>query len=235
MIAAGAAARPEQTEEESFHQTQATCRLIVDSVLDYGFQGNFILLCSHVDTILQDIHMRSGLSYRKFLGLGNALNTNRLRQYISEQLHIDFKIIEDLYLMGNYSNPCGTFSAATAGGAPLQKILEQGGLWKTQEELINYGADRGKTITTLKNPTYYGVSGVVAAMIRSVLQDEKRIFCASVFLNGEYGINGIYASVPVKIDKNGRSGIAVLPLNQEEQQRFVYSVNAIQRINEYFL
>lgn len=235
VIAAGAPRMPGQTEAENFRLTRETCLKITDGLTAGGFQGVLFLLCSKVDTVLQDIRQHFSIPAKRLIGLGNGLNAERLRLYMERCCGLEAGSVRDFYLMGNYQDPCGTFSTAIAGEHPLEQVLREKGFCPPYQELLHFPQERGSVITVLKYPTYYGVAAAVSAAAAAILGDEGRCFSLSAQLQGEYGISGLFASVPVRLGKGGAEEILELPLNREEKERFIRSAADIKQENEKYL
>lgn len=235
IIAAGAPRAPAQTEMENYKLTRNTCCALTGELLSEGFQGIFLLLCNKVETIQTELSMQAGFPADRLLGLGNALNTMRLRSYMERSCRLQPGSIQNFYLMGGYNSPCGTFSWATAGEQPLEQVLGRNHFEPPYGELLEFAQERGRSINLLKYPTYYGVAAAVSAVTGSILEDQKQIFSLSVQLQGEYGLWQQFASVPVRIGKNGAEEIIAPPLNEEEAMRFLRSAEEIKQENKRYI
>lgn len=226
VIAAGAATRPGQSAEENLRLTIKICRTIVNGLLKYDFQGLLFLISNKEDTVLKDLLEYSGLPSGRILGVGNTLNTNRLKVRIGEILNTDPRDIQNLYIIGDYSHPSATFQAATVLGQPLLAELKKHGV-SDPFSLIGECAERGRAITRLKYSTYYGIASATADVLEAVFKDENKCFPLSVFLDGVCGESGIYASVPVKVGRKGAACPAEIELSEEEKERFRLSAERI--------
>lgn len=235
IIAAGAATKPGESEEENVRRTIQICRGITDGLTENGFKGIILLLCNKVDTVLMDIYRRGGLPRQHVMGVGNALSNHRLYMLLAELLDVDERDIDDLYILGNYGTPSATFSVTSIYGKPLQALLLENGFTEGTDSLLARCVERGGEIGRMKTPTYYGVAAAAADITEAILFDKDEILSLSVLLEDDYGETDVFASVPTIIGRKGAKMVVEIPLSEKEEHRFRQSVEQIRKDDEKFL
>lgn len=117
----------------------------------------------------------------------------------------------------------------TVCGIPLEKLMEREKIRSLVERTRNAGAE---IVSLLKTSAYWAPSSAIVEMVEAILMDKKKILPCSVFLEGEYGIDGVFLGVPVRLGKKGAEEIIEIGLNKEEIEELRNSANAVKRVIE---
>ncbi|WP_432642465.1 lactate/malate family dehydrogenase [Acidaminococcus sp.] len=200
---------------------------IIPRIMDAGFNGIFVNITNPCDLITCEIASLSGLPRSQVLGTGTLLDSARLQHALSDVTGLDSRSF-NAYMIGQHGDhQFIPWSMLNFGGMDADQFETARGV-KFQRDIIHERAVKGGWITVSgKWCTEYGIAGAAAALVRTILHDEKRILPCSVELDGEYGQHDLFVGVPAVIGKDGVEKVIELPLNEEERARFSEVVKAL--------
>ncbi len=196
---------------------------IIDPILESGFKGIFIVISNPVDVIAHYIWKKTGFPKNKVFGTGTTLDSSRLRRILSDETGIDQKSIQ-AYCMGEHGDSqMVPWSHVYFGGKPLFDLMKEkpetyGKL--NLDELTNRTANAAYEIIAGKGCTEFGIGVGLSEIVKAILHDEKRILPASTLLEGQYGEENVFASVPVILGKNGVEEVIEINLTEKEKSQF---------------
>ncbi|MBW6411603.1 L-lactate dehydrogenase [Clostridium weizhouense] len=196
---------------------------IIDPILESGFDGIFIVISNPVDVITHYIWKKTGFSKNKVFGTGTTLDSSRLRRILSDETGIDQKSIQ-AYCMGEHGDSqMVPWSHVYFGGKSLFDLMKEkpetyGKL--DLDELTHRTANAAYEIIAGKGCTEFGIGVGLSEIVKAIFHDEKRILPASTLLEGEYGQENVFASVPVILGKNGVEEIVEINLTEKEESQF---------------
>ncbi|MCR5747303.1 MAG: L-lactate dehydrogenase [Lachnospiraceae bacterium] len=206
---------------EMLAPTKAVMKSIVDSIMGSGFDGVLLVVSNPVDIMTYYAWKVSGLPANQVIGSGTALDTARLCFEISELFELDKKSVS-CYIIGEHGDSeVVCWSTATVGGKKIEDVLKDNADRahnETFEKLRDETAKVGFEIFHRKGNTSYGIAASVSSIIKSILFNENRILPVSVHLDGQYGLNDIYLSVPTILNHVGAKEIVEIKLTEEEQK-----------------
>ena len=179
---------------------------IVDSVKEAGFDGIYVVVSNPVDIMTYYTWKKSGLPKERVIGSGTTLDSARLCCELAEIYDLDAKSVE-AFVMGEHGDSeIVSWNSATIGGKQVDDVMsdnaERTGS-TTKEDLRNKTVQAGWEIFNRKGNTCYGIAASTSAIVKSILFNENRIYPVTVELEGQYGIDGVFLSVPAIIGKNG--------------------------------
>lgn len=217
---------------EMLERSMEIIKGITESVMVTGFDGIFILVSNPVDVMSYYVWKLSGLPSSQIIGSGTTLDTARLRYYIGNKIDVDQRSI-NAYVIGEHGDSeFIPWSTATIGGKTMSDVIKDNvdriGL-NPYESFRKDTVNGGWEIFSRKGNTSYGIGSSTTRIIKTILQDESHIYPVSVLLNGEYGVNDVFISVPTIIDRSGVKEIVELKLNDEEQKEFMNSVEVLKK------
>ena len=160
--------------------------------------------------------------------MAGILDTGRFRTFLSSELNVSVNNIDAYVLGGHGDSMVPLLKATTVGGVPVEDLIEKDRL----EQIVQRTRDGGAEIVSyLKTGSaYYAPSAAVAQMVDAIVFDTKEIFPCAAMLDGEYGISGVYAGVPVKLGSNGIEEIINLDLSKEEKEGLDKSSKAVEEL-----
>lgn len=216
----------------------AMVRPFVEQIMESGFKGHMVVLTNPVDTIAHYIHRLSGLPASHVIATGTALDSARLRTFLSQMSGINSRSIV-AYSMGEHGDsqfiPWSKISIAGKSLKVLvreypSEYLKSAGdvdYATISDHLLDKVKQAGWKIASYLGHTSYGVASAAIAIIRSLVRDEYTMHTCSVYLDGEYGYHDVFASVPCIISAEGVHSIIELDLMKEDKLKFDASIEAI--------
>lgn len=208
---------------------------IIDPILESGFNGIFIVISNPVDVIAHYIWKKTGFPRSKVFGTGTTLDSSRLRRILSDETGIDQKSIQ-AYCMGEHGDSqMVPWSHVYFGGKPLFDLMKEkpetyGKL--NLDELANRAANAAYEIIAGKGCTEFGIGVGLSEIVKAILHDEKRILPASTLLEGQYGEENVFASVPVILGKDGVEEVVEINLTEKEKSQFNHTCGILKEYIE---
>jgi malate dehydrogenase len=164
--------------------------------------------------------------YRVF-GQAGILDTARFRTFIAWETNASVKDVQALVLGGHGDQMVSVVSATTVGGVPLTKLVSRDRIDEIVERTAKGG---GEVVNLLGTSAWYAPGAATAQMVHAVMLDEKRVLPCTAYLDGEYGIDGLYMGVPVKLGGGGIEEIVELDLSEDEQTQLQESADAVREV-----
>lgn len=230
VVTSGIPRKPGMTREELIGTNASVVKSVMESALKYSPNAIFVIVTNPLDTMTLAALKISGLDRKKVIGMGGALDSSRFKYFLSQKLNKPVGDIEGMVIGGHGDTTMiPLIRLATYKGIPVSELLTEA----EQEEVCKSTMVGGATLTKLLGTSaWYAPGAAVANVVDSILNDFKKLIPCSVYLQGEYGQEGLCIGVPCVIGKEGIEGIVELKLNEEESQKFADSVNAVRDTNK---
>ena len=233
VICAGVSQKPGEDRISLLQRNRAVCESIVAPVLESGFDGIFLVATNPVDIMTRVVHRLSGFPSRKVIGSGTTLDTARLRYLLGEYFTVDPKNVH-AYVIGEHGDSEMTpWSQALVGTKPIREILAGQPEKYTAAALDEIAENVTKAaykIIQAKSATYYGIGLALVRIVKAIFGGENSILTVSVRLDGEYGVQGVFAGVPCILGREGVREVLTLELENEELAKFRASCNLLNGI-----
>jgi malate dehydrogenase len=230
VITSGLPRKPGMTREELIGTNAGIVKGVTDNILKYSPDAIIIVISNPMDTMTYLTLTSSGIPKNRIIGMGGALDSARFKCYLSEALNCSANDLNAIVIGGHGDTtmiPLIRF--ATWNSVPVTNFLSA----EQQQKIVADTMVGGATLTKLIGTSaWYAPGAAGAAMVESIVRDEKRLFACSVSLNGEYGQNDICLGVPVTLGKTGWEQIIDYKLNSDEQALFSKSADAVRNMNE---
>lgn len=230
IITAGEPPKAGQTRLDTLESSCKIVKSIIDPVMKSGFDGIFIVVSNPVDMVTHYVYERSGLPKNQVIGTGTALDTSRLQNYIAEMVNVDPRSVY-AYSMGEHGDSqMVPWSTVTIAGKPFYDVIQDNKELVGEvnlDEIVQKTIKEGWEIYNKKGTTYYGIASACVGIIKAILYDENRIIPVSTLLEGEYGQNGVFAGVPVILNRKGAADVLEIHMTEEELKKFQRSVALI--------
>lgn len=218
-LCAGANQAPGESRLDLVQKNYDIFKGIVQSVVNSGFKGLFLIATNPVDIMTYFTFKISGFPSSKVIGTGTTLDTARLRFLISERLKINSKNIHG-YILGEHGDSeFPSWSNSSVGAVEIPRFLSRGEL----DIMTDKVRSAAQEIIKAKGATYYGIGMVLARLTNAILDDENSIFTVSSYNQN----SDIYIGYPTIIGKSGVVGYVPLTLNDEEKKAFDNSARII--------
>lgn len=233
VICAGVSQKPGEDRISLLQRNRAVFESIVAPVLESGFDGIFLVATNPVDIMTRVVHRLSGFPSRKVIGSGTTLDTARLRYLLGEYFTVDPKNVH-AYVIGEHGDSEMTpWSQALVGTKPIREILAGQPEKYTAAALDEIAENVTKAaykIIQAKSATYYGIGLALVRIVKAIFGGENSILTVSVRLDGEYGVQGVFAGVPCILGREGVREVLTLELENEELSKFRASCNLLNGI-----
>lgn len=228
--ASGKPRLPGQTRLDMMDGGIATTKEFLPLIEKSGFDGIIISISNPCDIIAEYIQYKLDYPKNKIIGSGTALDSARLQYQLSDQLKINRRSLT-AYLLGEHGDSSMIpWSHVTVAGKKLDELLaEKPELYKMdpKDVILEKVHREGYVENTTKGCTEFGVTSATAELVRAIYHNEHKVLPVSVYLDGPYGIKDSFASVPVKIGKDGVEDIIELHLTEEENAELVASIKVL--------
>lgn len=228
--ASGKPRLPGQTRLDMMDGGIATTKEFLPLIEKSGFDGIIISISNPCDIIAEYIQYKLDYPKNKIIGSGTALDSARLQYQLSDQLKINRRSLT-AYLLGEHGDSSMIpWSHVTVAGKKLDELLaEKPELYKmdSKDVILEKVHREGYVENTTKGCTEFGVTSATAELVRAIYHNEHKVLPVSVYLDGPYGISDSFASVPVKIGKDGVEDIIELHLTEEENAELQASIKVL--------
>ena len=229
VITSGMPRRPGMSREELIGVNADIVSGVTENVLKYSPNAIIIVVTNPVDTMSYLVHKKFQLPKNRIIGMGGALDTARFRYRLAEALGCPVSDVDGMVIAAHTdTGMLPLISKATRNGICVAEFLNKEKLNSIVEETKLGGATLVKLLGT---SAWYAPGAGVAALVHSILSDQKKMIPCSALLEGEYGEHDISIGVPCIIGRNGIEKIMELSLNEDEKEKFHTSVDAVRKVN----
>ena len=207
---------------------------IVTSVVEETVQRSpdciLIIVTNPLDAMAQRALEVSGLPSRRVVGMAGILDTARFRSFLAAEMDVSVSSVSAFVLGGHGDTMVPIVGGTTVGSTPISKLLPA----HRVEEIVQRTRDGGAEIVNLlkTGSAYYAPSAAIAQMVEAILQDKREILPCTAYLEGQYGLDGIYVGVPVKLGAGGVEEIIEFDLTGEEAAQLRESAAAVEELLE---
>jgi malate dehydrogenase len=229
VITSGLPRKPGMTREELIGTNANIVKGVTENILKYSPNTIIIVVSNPMDTMNYLTLKTSGLPKNRILGMGGALDSSRFKYYLSLELGCSPADLNAVVIGGHGDTTMiPLINHATWNSIPVTQLLSK----EQQDKVVKATMVGGATLTGLIGTSaWYAPGAATAAMVESIVRDEKKLISSGVYLDGEYGQKDISLVVPVIIGKNGVEKILDFKLSDEEQAAFNKSAEAVRSMN----
>ena len=186
------------------------------------------MVTNPLDAMVQTAYRVSGFPKNRVIGMAGILDSARYRTFLAEALNVSVQDVEGLVLGGHGDTMVPVPSYTTVAGVPISQLMPKEQLDKIIDRTRKGG---GEIVALLKTGSaYYAPSAAVVQMIDAIFNDRKKILPCAAYLEGEYGIKGLFVGVPVKLGARGIEEIVQIKLTPEEQAALDKSAAAVKEL-----
>jgi malate dehydrogenase len=229
VITSGIPRKPGMTREELIGINAGIVKGVTENILKYSPNAVIVVISNPMDTMTYLALKSSGVDKHKIIGMGGTLDSSRFKFYLSQVLQCSPNDVHGLVIGGHGDTTMIPLTRlATLNSFPISNLLDEETLKKVAADTMVGGA----TLTGLLGTSaWYAPGAAGAAVVESIIRDEKKVMTCCVALDGEYGQNDICLGVPVVLGKNGWEKIIDFNLNDEEKAAFSKSADAVRNMN----
>lgn len=230
IITAGIPRKPGMSRDDLLATNKNIMKSVTKEVARYSPQATLIIVSNPLDAMCHVAMEESGFPKERVIGMAGVLDSARFRAFIAAELDVSVENIHALVLGGHGDTMVPLPRFSTVSGIPITELLPAARI----EELVTRTRNGGAEIVSLlkTGSAYYAPASAAVEMAEAILKDKKKILPCAAYLEGEYGISGLFVGVPVKLGKNGIEQIISLNLADEERQALMKSASAVQELVE---
>jgi malate dehydrogenase len=230
VITSGLPRKPGMTREELIGTNAGIVKGVAGNILKYSPNAILIIISNPMDTMTYLTLTTSGLPKNRIIGMGGTLDSARFKYQLSQHLNCSAGDLNAVVIGGHGDTTMiPLIRYATWNSAPVTKFLTE----EKQKQIVADTMVGGATLTKLIGTSaWYAPGAAGAALVKSIVRDEKKLFTCCVSLSGEYGQKDICLGVPVTIGRNGWEKIIDFDLNAEEKSLFSKSADAVRSMND---
>jgi malate dehydrogenase len=228
VITAGFPRKPGMSRDDLLLANYEIVRTATEQAAKHSPDSILIVVTNPLDAMCWTAFKVSGFSKNRVIGMAGILDTARFRTFIARELDVSADNVTAMVLGGHGDTMVPLVRCTNVSGIPLTELLEQAVIDRLVERTRNGGAEIVKYLKT--GSAYYAPSAATIEMVESILRDRKKVLPCAAYLEGEYGIQGLFVGVPVKLGSQGVEKIYELILTPEEQAQLKKSAAAVQEL-----
>ena len=228
VITAGLARKPGMTRDDLLFKNAEIVGSVVDQVVGRSKQAILILVTNPLDAMVQLAWKRSGWAPERVIGMAGVLDSSRFRTFIARELNVSVENVTAFVLGGHGDMMVPLPRYSTVAGIPITELLPKATIDALVQRTANGGAEIVGLLKT--GSAYYAPAASTVEMVEAILKDKKKIMPCAAYLNGQYGVRGLYVGVPVKLGRAGVEQVLEITLAPDEQAAFDKSAAAVREL-----
>ncbi len=227
VITAGRPRSPGMSRDDLVTTNEKIVGSVTKEVVAASPDAVIVVVSNPLDAMCHVARNVSGLEKRRVFGMAGILDTARFRAFIAWETGASIKDVQTLVLGGHGDQMVPVVSATTVGGVPLRRLVSADRIQAMVERTAKGG---GEIVNLLGTSAWYAPGAAAAQMVDSIMLDEKRVLPCTAYLEGEYGIDGLYIGVPVKLGAGGIDEILEVDLDEAEREALQRSSEAVREV-----
>jgi malate dehydrogenase len=230
VITAGLARKPGMTRDDLLFKNAEIVGGVVEQVVRRSKHAILILVTNPLDAMVQLAWKKSGFPPERVIGMAGLLDSARFRTFIARELSVSVENVTAFVLGGHGDSMVPLPRYSTVAGIPITELLPKEKIDALVKRTANGGAEIVNLLKT--GSAYYAPGASTVEMVDAILKDKKKILPCAAYLNGQYGVKGLYVGVPVKLGRGGVEQVIEIRLTPEEQAAFKRSADAVRELVE---
>jgi malate dehydrogenase len=235
IVTAGVPRKPGMSRDDLLEINLKVMEQVGAGIKKYAPDAFVICVTNPLDAMVWALQKASGLPHNKVIGMAGVLDSARFRHFLADEFNVSVEDVNAFVLGGHGDTMVPITRYATVAGVPMPDLMKMGWISKKRlDEIVQRVRDGGAEIVGLlkTGSAYYAPAASAVLMAESYLKDKKRILPCAVYLNGEYGVKGLYIGVPAVIGSQGAERVLEVSLQKREQEAFASSVDAVKVLLE---
>jgi malate dehydrogenase len=227
VVTAGVPRTGDMSRDDLVSTNEKIVGSVTREVVEHSPNAILIVVSNPLDAMCHVAKNVSGWPRERVFGMAGILDTARFSTFIARETGSSVKDVNAMVLGGHGDQMVSVVSATTVGGVPLRKLLPDARIAELVERTAKGG---GELVKLLGTSAWYAPGAAAAQMVDAIMLDEKRILPCTAYLEGEYGIDGLYMGVPVKLGARGIEEIVELDLTEDERTALEASTEAVREV-----
>jgi malate dehydrogenase len=228
VITAGIPRKPGMSRDDLLNTNYKIMSDVVGNVVAHSPECILIIVSNPLDAMAQAAYKQAGFNRERVIGMAGVLDSARFRTFIAEELKVSVENVTAFVLGGHGDTMVPLPRYSTVAGIPITDLLDAATIERLVQRTRDGGAEIVKYLKT--GSAYYAPSAATVEMVEAILKDKKKILPCAVYLQGEYGISGLYVGVPCKLGSRGLEQIIEIKLTTEEQAALQKSADAVKEL-----
>ena len=235
IVTAGIARKPGMSRDDLLNTNTAIIKSVAEGIKKHAPNAFVIVITNPLDAMVYVMQKVTGFSPNKVVGMAGVLDSSRMSLFLAREFNVSVENVNSFVLGGHGDTMVPLVRYSSVAGIPVPDLIEMGLTTKSKiDEIVQRTRDGGAEIVKLlgNGSAFYAPASSAIAMAESYLKDQRKILPVAAYLNGEYGVKGLYIGVPVIIGRNGVEKIIEVKLNASEVTMFNRSVEAVKKLTE---
>ncbi len=233
IVTAGLPRKPGMSRDDLIGTNLKVMEQVGAGIKKYAPNAFVVVVTNPLDAMVWALQKASGLPRHMVVGMAGVLDAGRFRYFLAEEMNVSVEDVTAFVLGGHGDDMVPLVRYSTVAGIPLPDLIKMG--WLKQDR-VDQIVDRtrkggGEIVGLLKSGSaYYAPAASAIEMAESFLKDKKRVLPCAAYLNGEYGVKGLYVGVPIVIGAGGVERVVEIDLNGAERTMFMKSVDSVKNL-----
>jgi malate dehydrogenase len=225
IVTAGIARKPGMSRDDLVRTNADIVKQVSEQIKQSSPNAIVVVVSNPLDVMCWVTKQVTGFPRERVFGMAGVLDTARYRSFLAQALDVSVEDIQAMVLGGHGDTMVPLISYTTVSGIPVSQLLDKATLDKIVDRTRNGGAEIVALLKT--GSAYYAPSAAAVQMVESIALDKKRVLPCAAWLEGEYGLSGIYCGVPCKLGRGGLEKILEVQLTADEKAALTKSANAV--------
>ncbi|MEM7657299.1 MAG: malate dehydrogenase [Bacteroidota bacterium] len=213
VITSGIPRKPGMSRDDLIATNAGIVKTVTEQVVKYSPDAKIIVVSNPLDVMTYQAYLTAGLPHNQVMGMAGVLDTARYRSFLALELNVSPKDIQAVLMGGHGDTMVPLPRYTTVAGIPVTELVSKDRLDAIIERTKKGG---GEIVKLLGTSGWYAPGAAAAQMVEAIMKDSRRIFPSCSWIDGQYGIEGMYLGVPVILGRNGIEEVIELKLNDEE-------------------
>lgn len=228
VITAGVPRKPGMSRDDLLNINHKIMKDVVDKAVKFSPNCILIIVSNPLDAMAQAAYKLSGFARHRVVGMAGVLDSARFRAFIAQELKVSVENVTAFVLGGHGDTMVPLTRYSTVAGIPITELLDGPTLDRLVQRTRDGGAEIVKHLKT--GSAYYAPSAAVTEMVEAILKDKKKILPCAAYLEGEYGLRGLFVGVPCKLGAQGIEQIIEIKLTPQEKAELEKSAGAVKEL-----
>jgi malate dehydrogenase len=228
VITAGIPRKPGMSRDDLLNTNYKIMQDVVGKVVTHSPNSILIVVSNPLDAMAQAAYKISGFSRNRVIGMAGVLDSARFRAFIAMELGVSVENVTAFVLGGHGDTMVPLPRYSTVAGVPITELMEKSTIERLVQRTRDGGAEIVKYLKT--GSAYYAPSAAVTEMVEAIIKDKKKILPCAAYLEGEYGIHGLFVGVPCKLGARGIEDVWEIRLTDEEMAALKKSADAVKEL-----
>ncbi len=225
VVTAGIARKPGMSRDDLLKTNAGIVREVSENIKRHSPDAIIVMISNPLDVMAYVAKQVTGFPRERVIGMAGVLDTARYRSFIAMELDVSVEDIQALVLGGHGDTMVPLASYTTVSGIPLSQLTDQATIDRLVDRARNGGAEIVSYLKT--GSAYYAPAAAAVQMCEAIVRDKKRILPCAAYLEGEYGMSGLFLGVPCKLGRRGLEGIIEVQLTEQERAALEKSAEAV--------